>query len=498
MRTPLEFEQRIHSDLGEYTNVDELLASLVQPATRSVRMQSKHQSTHDSTPNPNLELHPTDRNEHVEFIDKHSLFQRVQWSTNGYYIDQDSNFKNSPAYLGGYIYPQEASSMIMDLIVTQIGISSESVILDLCAAPGGKSIGLLSTLPHSLIVANEIDGKRLAPLKQNLTRWGSPYSVITHNKPLDFGTYCHNMFDVILIDAPCSGEGMCRKDDQIWNMWSPKLVDICATRQKQIIFDSLPALKNGGYLIYSTCTFNAQENEDIVAWAQNDIGLKTVDIDVSSIKGITKTQLSSIHMLPHEIQGEGLTVSILQKPVDFDGPTHIKEDKPWFGRHPTNDAKHSRYVQTNDFKIIEKQETLLHLNQYINPNHMDELAVVQDSENYYALPYTYQDYIHELIHTLKVKQYGTYLGKIPKGSIAHFRPHSTLSFSSIIHTGEQEVIELDQESFIVYINKGVLTPSSLYSHLTTGFYIVSHNNYYIGYIKVNKDGSWTNLYQDTK
>ena len=187
----------------------------------------------------------------------------VPWCGLGRYLDERPAFTFDPLLHAGAFYVQDASSMIIDHIVRTL-VPQPVRYLDLCAAPGGKTTAALSALPEgSLVVANEIMGNRAAILRENVIKWGYPNVVVTNNAPADF-TPLRNFFDVIAIDAPCSGEGMFRKDETAVSQWNPGLVCQCADRQKGIIDDIWQSLRPGGLLIYSTCTFNLEENEHML------------------------------------------------------------------------------------------------------------------------------------------------------------------------------------------------------------------------------------------
>jgi len=187
----------------------------------------------------------------------------VPWCRTGAYLDQRPVFTFDPAIHAGCYYVQEASSMFLEQAVVQLKLHEKKILaLDLCASPGGKTTHLASLLhPDSLILSNETIQSRLAPLKENVIKWGSGNVLVTQNDPADFASL-ESFFDLVVIDAPCSGEGLFRKDHDSMQQWSPQNCDLCASRQQGILKDVLPCLKPGGVLVYSTCTFNEKENEE--------------------------------------------------------------------------------------------------------------------------------------------------------------------------------------------------------------------------------------------
>ena len=175
----------------------------------------------------------------------HFSFNKVPWASDGYYLDERLTFTFDPLFHAGCYYVQEASSMFVEQVLRQY-VESPVVMLDLCAAPGGKSTHARSVLSEgSLLVANEVIRNRSQVLAENLTKWGHPDVVVTNNDPADFSAL-PSFFDVILTDVPCSGEGMFRKDPVAVEEWSPENVEICWQRQRRIIADIWPCLKPGG------------------------------------------------------------------------------------------------------------------------------------------------------------------------------------------------------------------------------------------------------------
>lgn len=212
--------------------------------------------------------------------------KKVPWSSEGFYLDERLTFTFDPLFHAGCYYVQEASSMFVEQVLRQY-VTEPVVMLDLCAAPGGKSTHARSVLPEgSLLVANEVIRNRSQILAENLTKWGHPDVVVTNNDPADFSSL-PSFFDVILTDVPCSGEGMFRKDPVAIEEWSPENVEICWQRQRRIIADIWPGLKPGGILIYSTCTYNTKEDEENVRWIQQEFGAEPLTLEIREEWNIT-------------------------------------------------------------------------------------------------------------------------------------------------------------------------------------------------------------------
>ena len=240
--------------------------------------------------------------------------RHVLWCDDGFYFDERPIFTLDPLLHGGAYYVQEASSMFLYYILGKIMSPHEPVrVLDLCAAPGGKSTLIASELPHgSLLVANEVIKSRASILKENVIKWGTGNVVVTNSDPSAFSDM-EGAFDIIVVDAPCSGEGMFRKDDRAIEEWSENNLRICEERQQRILRDIWPALKPGGYLIYSTCTYNNGENGAMLQFMHDEFGARPVEIR-HKFSQITPSQTNyGYQFMPHKTAGEGFFVGVVQK-----------------------------------------------------------------------------------------------------------------------------------------------------------------------------------------
>lgn len=242
----------------------------------------------------------------------------VPWCPDAFYLDERPAFTFDPLFHAGAYYVQEASSMYLAEVLRKHfftlqhtdlssprpseakweGQGGGSLALDLCAAPGGKSTLLRSFLPDDCwLVSNEPMPKRAQVLAENIIKWGHPNSIVTQNFPADY-TFMADAFDLIVTDVPCSGEGMFRKDEGAIRDWSLENVDLCWHRQRNILTDIWPTLKDGGLLIYSTCTFNHFEDEDNARWIAEHLGAEL---------------LEERHFLPGTDHGEGFYIAALRK-----------------------------------------------------------------------------------------------------------------------------------------------------------------------------------------
>lgn len=244
----------------------------------------------------------------------------VLWCQNGYWLSTRPNFTLDPLFHAGVYYVQEAGSLFLDYVVRHCVHGPVSV-LDLCAAPGGKSTLLRAALPEgSMLVSNEPDRRRANVLLENMLKQGHPDVLVTHNYARDFAR-TNLSFDIILTDVPCSGEGLFRRDENAVNEWSLANVQMCQKRQREIVSDIWPCLRVGGLLIYSTCTFNTHENEENVQWICEHLGTEIVSVSVPAAWHITGSLLGGFdgavyRFIPGITQTEGLFLCVLRKTSD--------------------------------------------------------------------------------------------------------------------------------------------------------------------------------------
>ena len=248
-------------------------------------------------------------------------FLPVPWCETGRYLRERPVFTLDPCFHAGSYYVQEASSMFVAQLASLCKEQGLTRILDLCAAPGGKSGLLAEMLPSDgILIANEPVAARTAVLGENMSKWGYAHVGVSAKDASDFARLLPQYFDLILVDAPCSGEGMFRKDPDALTEWSPEAVDLCAQRQRRILGDVWAALRPGGYLAYSTCTFNRRENEDNVAWLRQQFGAESVALPLSPEWGVREGE-DGYRFLPQYTQGEGFFFALLQKPDERLRPT---------------------------------------------------------------------------------------------------------------------------------------------------------------------------------
>lgn len=242
----------------------------------------------------------------------------VPWCRYGHYLAERPQFTLDPLMHGGAYYVQEASSQFVEFLMRDI-IADGCRVLDMCAAPGGKST-IYSMLAgrDGLVVANDISRSRALALKDNVERWGMGNVVVTNSEPRHIAAFEH-FFDVVAVDAPCSGEGMFRKMMEAREEWSPSSPAVCSARQREILTEAWRALRPGGTLLYSTCTFNPSEDEDIVRWLIEEYGEELEPSDrvaTDDSWGIVRADIGAFqcfHFYPHSARGEGFFAAIARK-----------------------------------------------------------------------------------------------------------------------------------------------------------------------------------------
>jgi len=286
---PKAFTDRIINDWAHES--ENLLQAISHPPATSVR------------------IHPIKTN-------KISSWSSIPWCEYGYILLQRPSFAFDPYWHAGAYYVQESSSMFLQKVWSAIPRNDSPLrILDICAAPGGKSTHLLSLMkPQDFLICNEVIHSRAQVLSENITKWGYPNVMLTQSDTQKFALL-KEYFDVILVDTPCSGEGLFRRDNNAMKEWSVDNCNKCVSRQKRILAHAWEALKPGAYLIYSTCTFNPQENENNIQWLIDEYNATCIPINYNSseITIIDKYEVIGYQFLPHRTKGEGFFISLIQK-----------------------------------------------------------------------------------------------------------------------------------------------------------------------------------------
>lgn len=440
---PTPFLNQIKSDLG--SEFDTFCDALTKNPPVSIRKNSK---------------------KNVEILFDSISKTEVSHCNSGYYLSERPSFTNDPLFHAGCYYVQEASSMFISHIIKQLYAKNESIIaLDLCASPGGKSTLILDEIsPSSFLVANEVIRNRATILRENITKWGSPNVAITANEPKDFAKL-PSFFDLILIDAPCSGEGMFRKDPNSINEWSEENVKICTLRQQRIVADVLPSLKPGGFLIYSTCTYNQEENTRNVNRFVEMHDLEIVDIQVPLQWNIHQPQKGCFQFYPHRNEGEGFFCAVLKKkPSDEINKKYIK-------------SKNLTFVSKLDVKILE--------NWLLNGLDFDFIHI---NDTIHAIPKTHIETLQHVLANLYCIGTGIMMGSILKGKLI---PEHDLALSILI-TQEVEKTEFSTSQAIDYLKKNDISNFENIENIENGWFLVTYKNVNLGWAK--KIGNRTNNY----
>lgn len=230
-------------------------------------------------------------------------------------------------------------------------------VLDLCAAPGGKTTHLASLVSRdSVLVANEVIKSRSVILADNVAKWGADNIVVTNSDPADFKAF-EGFFDLVVVDAPCSGEGLFRKDSYAVGEWSPANVNLCAQRQQRILADIWPALKPGGFLVYSTCTYNRFENDGNLAYLVDNFDAEVVPLHLPDRSGIIRTPGGGAQFVPGQVQGEGQFMAVVRKPQVDELPVQVHKKNRKGGKDGKKNQvqieKGCNYLPSNYIKVLQ-------------------------------------------------------------------------------------------------------------------------------------------------
>lgn len=382
----------------------------------------------------------------------------VPWNDKGFYLNERPNFTYDVLFQAGCYYVQEAGSMFIEhALKSCINFDDTLLAFDVCASPGGKSTLLNSLLNNqSAIVANEVVKQRSDVLAQNLSKWGTSNVVVTNNDPSTFSEM-ENVFDIILVDAPCSGSGLFRKQHDAIDEWSLDNVNLCSQRQKRILSDIIGSLKQGGTLVYSTCSYSQQENEDIADWLMSEFQLESVQIPTEKSWGIVETQSEKqqafgYRFYPDKTKSEGFFCAVFKKPGALDDHRQYRKNK------------------TESFAPIKPKEKELFANWIDN---FDEQTITKFKDDYLLTNQTVLDFINKF-PKLYLKKVGTTIGSLIKEDVI---PHHDLAWS--IHKSNQiQTIECTQEESIQFLKKELQVIEG-----RKGWNLMTYQNFGIGWIK---------------
>lgn len=408
----------------------------------------------DTAPPVSIRLNPAKQPDGLRPAD-----DRVPWCGSGRYLPQRPAFTFDPLLHAGCYYVQEASSMFLEQALKQCAPARPLVALDLCAAPGGKSTHALGLLPPgSLLVANEAIRSRAQVLAENLTKWGSPHTVVTQNDPAAFAAL-PDTFDILLADVPCSGEGMFRKDPAAIGEWSPEHIVLCQQRQRRILSDAWPCLKPGGLLVYSTCTYNTQENEDNIAWACRELGAEPVTLSVPDAWNITGSlsgePLPAYRFLPHKTRGEGFFLAVLRKAEGAAGASRRATAR-----------KHAPALPPQAMRTVQGWVE--------NP---DEYVWDTNGRTVSAFPARHQALLGKLRQSLRVVQAGIDVAEVKGKDLI---PSHGLAMSTALRRAAFPTAALDRNQAIAYLRKEAIVPPS---GTPPGYLLLTYRQAALGFAK---------------
>lgn len=362
---------------------------------------------------------------------KFHQLEAVPWCTDAFYLPERPSFTSDPLFHAGAYYVQEASSMFLQHVLKQVEAEEPGkYLLDLCAAPGGKST-LIQGLIHesSLLVSNEIIKTRVGILQENLIKWGAMNSIVTQNDPKDFGRL-EGWFDYLIVDAPCSGSGLFRKDPDAMSHWSEPQVEHCSLRQKRILEDSISCLKEDGYLVYSTCSYSFIEDEAIMKWLVEQ-GFESIKISFPAEWGIVETKEKNnwgYRFYPDKLNGEGFFIAVFQNRNPGSTSSLRKKSAEW---------------------ISKKQQ--LELKSFIE--NMDDFSVFSHNDLLVAFHPDHKDFLEALMSGLYIKQAGTAIGMLSRKD---FIPEHALAMSQVLKP-VADFVELNLEQALQFLRRADLT-----------------------------------------
>ena len=434
MATPLpeEFVHSMREQLGD--DAERLFASLDTEPAVSIRL------------NPAKPAHTFDG-------------EAVGWCPWGRYLEERPQFTLDPLLHGGAYYVQEASSQFVAHLLKGDDLKGRYV-LDMCAAPGGKTT-IYSQLVgrDGLVVANDINRSRTLALADNVERWGMGNVVVTCNEPSHIGAF-EEWFDVVAVDAPCSGEGMFRKMEEARTEWSPAAVDQCVARQREILAEAWRTLRPGGKLIYSTCTFNNREDEGMVEWLLEEYSDEIVaadSVDVDEAWGIVRSDIGvaqCFHFYPHKARGEGFFAAVMCKRSGS-----VRRAVP----------KSRRKV----FAPVDKRD-VAELSRWVDDPKQMTFRMVGDVA--YGYNSDVVDDVTRLSESLSVVYSGVAMGQIFKGKL---KPEHPLALYVWRTRDVVPEVELSKEDAVNYLRKADIAASQF----AEGINVVKYKGVAIGFTK---------------
>jgi hypothetical protein len=357
--------------------------------------------------------------------------------------------------------------MFLEQAFMAASLPENALVLDLCGAPGGKATHLLSLMrPDDLLVTNEVIRGRASILLENVQKWGCPNVVVSHNDPKDFGKL-GPVFDLVVVDAPCSGEGLFRKDTRAITEWSVENTGLCAARQRRILAEAWKCLKPGGTLIYATCTYNSAENEENIIWLTEQQEANPLEIETKpewNIRITRNENCTGYRFYPHLVRGEGFFLSMVKKK----------------GIPPGNQTYEK--VRMKSFRQVPGKVSDI-LGDWIISGYNGSFLVRK--EEHFVFPSVYLKILAFLDTTLNILQAGA---PVATGLMPHVNPHPALAMSAIYNSKSFPEVHVDLPDAIRFMRRESL-PSTLRQ---PGWMRVSYRGVGLGWLK--NLGNRTNNY----
>ncbi|MDQ2751541.1 MAG: RNA methyltransferase, partial [Bacteroidota bacterium] len=359
----------------------------------------------------------------------------------------------------GLYYVQEASSLFLWEMLRQImgENTANKKVLDVCAAPGGKSTLLSSFFKGGMVVANEVIKSRTNILLENITKWGNENVIVTNNDPAHFQKL-DSFFDVILVDAPCSGSGLFRKNKDAISEWSEEAVNLCSLRQQRIVADVYSSLQQGGVFIYSTCSYSQEEDENTLDWMMDAFQLSSIKIELKDEWNIVETISAKqkgygYRFYPDKLEGEGFFIAAF-----------IKKDGTPFHSYPTISSTGSS-----------KKEGAV-WDDWIN--HSSSLSIIKQKDLFIAMPNLLQQHLYLLQKALYIRSAGIALGKIKGKDVV---PHHALAMS-LLTASSLPKLAFTKEEAIQFLQRKEIDINT--SSLVKGWQLASFCGMNLGWLKV--------------
>ncbi len=384
----------------------------------------------------------------------------VPWEPNAFYLKDRPVFALDPAWHAGAYYVQESSSMLSGHVIKQVVKNNPVIALDTCAAPGGKTTHLADILPEgSLVVSNEIIPKRNRILKENIEKWGYTENIITQS-PIKNFYFFEEVFDFVLVDAPCSGEGLFRKQPEAIHEWSVENVQKCTVRQEEILTDIHSCIKVGGYLCYSTCTFNVSENEEQVQKLLETGLYELIPISKENLPGVTDGFIpGTLRCWPHLVKGSGFFIALLKKVRHQPKKTTAIKTRIW-------NWKELKRVQESIKKFVQTNENIIF---YQSGNFLRAFAK------------EHKDTLNILSQFIPITHFGINIGQLKKDLLvpAHGLIHSEISSPNVT------VFNLaDTDEALRYLRKADIARNPAISN---GWAVVKWEGHRLGWVKQSSD-----------